>query len=201
MIADDDAARRSELLKAAELLAQVSPTDRWIQYRPLIQHIAVQPNAIALALDVSRLRFALLGHRGFDRSSTDEAQATVTLSLPVVLYRTGHDLRLVVNNGPSTGEAGRQDAPLMKLIARGRHWYKQLTSGEVPSLRAIAAAEGLSERYISRVISGSLLAPDIIEKIAQGRHPVRMTVKSLKLRPPVLWEEQRRKFGMPISAT
>lgn len=85
----------------------------------------------------------------------------------------------------------------MKLIGRGIHWYRQLTSGAMGSLRAIAMAEGLSERYVSRVISGSLLAPDVVEKIVQGRHPVRFTVKSLELRPPVLWHEQRRKFGVP----
>ncbi len=197
-IAEDDAARRGELLKAAASLAQVSSTDCWIRYRTFIQRVVVRADAIDLALDASRLRHALLGHRGFNGSLSDSTAATITLSTPVGLYRTGHDLRLVVNNGPSAGEAGRQDAPLMKLIARGRYWYKQLTSGEMTSLHAIASAEGLSERYISRVISGSLLAPDIIEKIAQGRHPVRMTVKSLKLRPPILWEEQRRQFGMPL---
>jgi hypothetical protein len=197
-IPDDDASRRSDLLKAADQLANVGSSDRWIRYRPLIQRIVVQSNAIALTLDASRLRHALLGHRGFEGSPHPDFAPTVTLSIPVALYRTGHDLRLVVSNGPAAGESGRQDAPLMKLIARGRHWYKQLTSGEMTSLRAIARAEGLSERYVSRVISGSLLAPDIIEKIVQGRHPIRFTVKSLKLRPPVLWDEQRRKFGMPI---
>jgi hypothetical protein len=104
----------------------------------------------------------------------------------------------VVNNGPAAGEAGRQDIALLKLIARGLQWYKQLTTGERSSLRSISDAEGLSERHVSRIISGSLLAPDIIEKIVQGRHPIRFTVRSLKLRPPVLWDEQRRVFDMPL---
>lgn len=196
-IPDDDAARRRELLKAADQLAKVGSSERWNRYRPLIQRIVVQSNAIDLSLDTTRLRRALLGHRGGESPPHPDFAATVTVTIPVALYRTGHDLRLVVNNGPAAGEAGRQDAPLMKLIGRGIHWYRQLTSGAMGSLRAIAMAEGLSERYVSRVISGSLLAPDVVEKIVQGRHPVRFTVKSLELRPPVLWHEQRRKFGVP----
>jgi hypothetical protein len=180
------------------VLAKVASSERWTLFRTLIQQVVVQSNAMALTLDASRLRHALLGHRGCETSPHPDFAATITVMIPIALHRTGHDLRLVVNNGPSAGEAGRQDAPLMKLIARDLHWYKQLTSGEMHSLRAITSAEGLTERYVSRVISGSLLAPDVVEKIVQGRHPIRFTVKSLKLRPPVLWDEQRRKFAMPI---
>jgi hypothetical protein len=113
----------------------------------------------------------------------------------------------------STGQAWLYVAFVIDVFARrivgwrvgestscSTHWsgrYMQLTSGKKGSLRAIAEEEGLSERYVSRVISGSLLAPDVVEKIVQGRHPVRFTVKSLKLRPPVLWDEHRRKFGVP----
>ncbi|HEU4662418.1 MAG TPA: hypothetical protein VFS55_00145, partial [Dokdonella sp.] len=197
-IPEDDVARRQELLQAAARFAEVNPSEHWIRYRPLIRRIVVREDAIDLAVDAQHLRHVLLGHTSIESPSPGDAAPSIAITIPVALYRTGHDLRLVVNNGPAAGEAGRQDAALMKLIARGRHWYKQLTSGEMTSLRAIAAAEGLSDRYVSRVISGSLLAPDIVEKITQGRQPVRMTVKSLKLRPPVLWDEQRRQFGMPL---
>lgn len=89
------------------------------------------------------------------------------------------------------------NSPLIRLFARGRLWYEQLTSGERSSLRDIAEAEKLDERYVSRVLYGALLAPDIIEKTLQGRQPVRFTVKSLKRLPPLDWDEQRRLCGMP----
>jgi hypothetical protein len=84
----------------------------------------------------------------------------------------------------------------MEWLARGRKWYQQLTSGEMTSLRAISAAEGIDERFVSRVIAGSLLAPDIVERVVLGRQPITFSVKSLKLRPPTNWDEQRRQFGM-----
>lgn len=41
------------------------------------------------------------------------------------------------------------------MIARGRRWYEQLTSGEMPTLRAIAKAENLDER-LRRACSSKL---------------------------------------------
>ena len=73
---------------------------------------------------------------------------------------------------------------------------EQLKTGERSSFREIAQAEQLDERYVSRILYGSLLAPDIIEKIIQGRQPVGFTVKSLKRFPPLDWDEQRRLYGM-----
>ncbi|MFC5488864.1 hypothetical protein [Dokdonella soli] len=53
----------------------------------------------------------------------------------------------------------------------------------MPSVREIAKTEDIDERYVARIHYSSLLAPDIIEKIVQGRQPVRFTVKSLKRLP------------------
>jgi hypothetical protein len=103
----------------------------------------------------------------------------------------------VVNNRPVTDEAGVPDKALTRLFARGRRWYEQLTSGERSSLRDIAEAEKVDARYVSRVLYGALLAPDIIKKTLQGCQPVRFTVKSLKRMPPLDWDEQRRLYGMP----
>lgn len=184
---------RNTILGSSAGIAKGDARERWEVFRPLIHKIVVRPDGIDLLVDAQRLRHELLGVG----DAHPDIASTFALPISVTLNRTGHDLRLVVNNGPAAGESGRQDMAIMKLIARGQHWYKQLTTGEQSSLRAIADTEGLSERHISRIISGSLLAPDIIEKIVQGRHPIQFIVRSLKLRPPMLWDEQRRLFDMP----
>lgn len=94
-------------------------------------------------------------------------------------------------------EAGIVDKASVKLIASGRRWYGQLTTGQRSSLREIAQAESLDERYVARILYDSLLAPDIIEQVVRGRQPVGLTVKSLERLPPLDWDEQRRLYGMP----
>ncbi|GAA0709900.1 recombinase family protein [Dokdonella soli] len=191
--AEDDAACREHLLSAVR--RRTAGRDReqvdWTLYRSVLTQIVVRPASIDLLISRQGVR-NLLGV-----NQPDESPATFTLRIDARLYRTGHDLRLVVNNGPVGNEAGVVDKALLKLIARGRRWYEQLTFGQRSSLREIAQAEKLDERYVARILYGSLLAPDIIEKVIQGRQPVEFTVKSLKRFPPLDWDEQRRLYGMP----
>lgn len=190
--ADDTTTDREPLLATSQRIAAGcgSDQDGWNLYRSVLARIMVRSDAIELTLDRQAVRQAL-------GIPPDERATTFTLRIQVRLYRTGHDLRLVVNNGPTGNEAGVVDKALVKLIARGRRWYEQLTTGQRSSLREIAQAEKLDERYVSRILYGSLLAPDIIEKVLQGRQPVAFTVKSLKRLPPLDWDEQRRLYGMP----
>ena len=172
-------ARHAAIQQTAHAVCAAEPEARWIQFRSAIHRIRVRLESIDLELSRKGLFKLLLGQDSELLGEEVEQPAIANLVLPVRLYRTGHDLRLVINNGPNGDEAGKQDPALMKWLARGRRWYQQLTSGEMPSLRAIASAEGITERFVSRVIAGSLLAPDIIEKVIQGRQPITFTVKSL----------------------
>ncbi|MEP7044855.1 MAG: hypothetical protein ABI843_17460 [Dokdonella sp.] len=189
----DELATRERVVQAAKRVSARSDTD-WVHWRLLIRQVRVRPTTIDLVMDRSAVRQFL----GAQESTEAEEQGPgVTLSIPVRLYRTGHDLRLVINSGPMADEAGTADKALIRLIARGRRWYEQLTSGDRLSVREIAKEENLDERYVARILYSALLAPDIVEKVIQGRQPIRSTVKSLKRSPPLDWEEQRRLHGMP----
>ncbi len=186
---EEDAAAMSAVARAARL-ARFGDAD-WVQWRSLIRQIVVRTQAVDLLLDRNAVREFLGGARDGDESRI------VTLSMPVRLHRTAHDIRLVVNNDNGPNEAGEPDRALIRLIARGRRWYEQLTAGEMRSLRDIAQAEKLDERYVARILYSSLLAPDIIEMVVQGRQPARFTVKTLKRLPPLDWDEQRRAYRTP----
>jgi hypothetical protein len=63
----------------------------------------------------------------------------------------------------------RVDDAMIKAIARSFRWRDMLESGEYATIREIANAEKINETYIGRVLL-TLLAPDIIEVILNGRH-------------------------------
>ena len=167
---------------------------RWALYRSFIQQVVVRPASVEMIVKREALRDGLTKEQSVANNAA--SADTFTLMIPIRLYRTGHDLRLVINSGATENESGKRDGALIRLVARGRRWYEQLTSGNMPSLRAIANAEGLAERYIARVLAGSLLAPDLIEKVVHGRQPIHFTVESLRRSPPLDWDEQRRRFGV-----
>jgi hypothetical protein len=53
--------------------------------------------------------------------------------------------------------------------ARAFRWCDMLESGEYATIREIAAAETINETYVGRVLRLTLLAPEIVEAILNGK--------------------------------
>jgi hypothetical protein len=81
---------------------------------------------------------------------------------------------------------------MVKAVARGFRWRKLLETGAYWSIGELAAAEKINPSYVSRILRLTLLAPDIIEAILDGRHPPVLTLANTMKYFPVLWNEQRR---------
>jgi len=94
----------------------------------------------------------------------------------------------------------QHELQLIDTLAQAHQWLEQLLSGEVSSLRMIAAAVGKSERYVSKVIRVAFLAPDLVEAVLEGRLPARLTVAELTDDLPWDWNEQRRRFAVVLRA-
>lgn len=58
----------------------------------------------------------------------------------------------------------------------------------------LAAAEKINSSYVSRLLRLTLLAPNIVEAILDGRQPDRMTLPGLMEPFPVGWAEHRTIF-------
>jgi hypothetical protein len=81
---------------------------------------------------------------------------------------------------------------LLKAVARARRWAGDLVSAKVRSVSELARREEIDGRSVRRLIPLGFLAPRIIEAIAEGRQPVKLTVEALTRRidPPLLWSAQ-----------
>ena len=63
-------------------------------------------------------------------------------------------------------------------------------------LKEIAAHEGISSSYVTRLLRLAFLAPDIVTAILNGRHPPQLTANRLMddTRLPLNWLAQRELF-------
>ena len=68
---------------------------------------------------------------------------------------------------------------LIKAIARGRAWFEELAAGRARSLQELAKRDGISRRYIRRLVGLAFLSPELVEAILQGRQPVELTATRL----------------------
>jgi hypothetical protein len=85
------------------------------------------------------------------------------------------------------------DPALVKAIARGRAWFDEFASGRVRSLQELALRDGITRRYIRRLVDLAFLSPKLVEAILQGRQADELTATRLtELDLPLDWAEQHR---------
>jgi hypothetical protein len=128
---------------------------------------------------------------------------TVTVRIPISIRRRGgRKLVLTPDGTPNTGSAicRRIDNAMVKAIARAFRWRDMLESGEYATIREIANSEKINETYVGRVLRLTLLAPDIVEAILNGRQPTGLQLDGLMRRFPVGWWEQES-FTSPRLST
>jgi hypothetical protein len=124
----------------------------------------------------------------------EASDGRLTLSVPIRIKRRSGRKLVTLPSGEALPPARPWDtAPtaLQLALARGHRWLALLTSGEVKSLREIAAREGVDSSYVSRMVNLTTLAPDIVAAILDDALPNHITLFDLAVDPPALWEEQR----------
>ena len=92
--------------------------------------------------------------------------------------------------------SSRCDPALIKAIARGRAWFEELATGRARSLNELARRDGISRRYIRRLVGLAFLSPQLVETILQGRQSVALTATWLtELDLPLDWTEQHKQLA------
>jgi hypothetical protein len=79
----------------------------------------------------------------------------------------------------------------VKALARGFRWRKFLDDGTYSAIKEIAAQERNDPSYVADVLRLTLLAPDLVEKILDGRQPPGWQLHRLRKSFPLEWQAQR----------
>ena len=97
--------------------------------------------------------------------------------------------------GPRAGfaaEPPRPDGTALRALGRAWRWHRLLEEGKYPSIKALARAEGVHHAYVGKLLRLTLLAPDVVEAVLDGRLPKGLKLEELVRPLPSAWEEQRR---------
>ena len=119
--------------------------------------------------------------------------ASLHLTIPVHLKRAGMEMRMLVDGAAGAAEP---DPTLIKLILRAQQFRDRMMTERL-GVNELAASEGVTGSYITRIIRLGFLAPDIVTAILNGRQPVGLTANKLAndSRLPNSWAEQRQALG------
>ena len=127
---------------------------------------------------------------------------TLTVRVPMSFAKRGGRKLVVSPDGTPSWAAPRPriDSTLVKALARAFRWRHLLETGTHATVDEIAAAEKINTSYVSRILRLTLLAPDIVEMILNGRQPDGVTMAPLMTPFPLEWKAQRQEFGTNPSA-
>jgi hypothetical protein len=95
----------------------------------------------------------------------------------------------------------RADPALVKALARAFRYQRMLDEGRYASITEMAAAERIERGYLGSLLRLTLLAPDIVLAILDGRQPEGLTCAVLAGRVTAVWDAQRNTFGAKSPGT
>ena len=117
---------------------------------------------------------------------------TVTLHVPFRVVKRGGRKEMQLPEGVK--QPRRTDNTLVKALARAFRWKRMLESGEFMTMAELAEREGIAPSYMTRVLRLTLLAPDIVEAILEGKQVPEVRLARVLEPFHAAWNEQRPRF-------
>jgi hypothetical protein len=117
---------------------------------------------------------------------------SITVHVPLTVRHRPGRKTVVTLNAPADTAAirTRADPAMVKALARAFRWKRMLDGGRYASISEIAAKEKIDRGYVGSILRLTLLAPDIVEAILDGRQPAGLGLPALLKPFPVEWDRQ-----------
>ena len=86
---------------------------------------------------------------------------------------------------------GYSNTAFVRALAKAYRWRRLLETGVYSTVAEIAAAERVNDSYVSRILRLTLLAPDTVEAVVDGRQQNTFSLAEAMLPFSVEWSSQR----------
>ncbi len=170
----------SEIAAASSKLLSVHRTKDCLT---LVERADIAPGNIVVRLSIEEI--SKLVQCDVEKIDPDQ----LVLQSPFQMRRRGVELKLHLGDAPTD-----IDRTLVQNIVRAQRWMAMILEGK--TFAEIAEVEGTSKRRIQDVVDLALLAPDVLDAIAVGEQPDKLTTDYLiKSGVPAMWSEQREQFA------
>ena len=118
---------------------------------------------------------------------------TLRVHIPLTLRNRGGRPRILPPKEIEVAMERGQDARLLRAIGRAWDWRRRLERGDVNTIADLAREEGISDRYVSRVIRLAWFSPSVLERLVLRREPKVLSIFDLCGVAELPWVEQSEK--------
>ena len=158
--------------------------------REALLGVVVHSGEIGVTVDISKL--LNWKHETDVRGSAADGDYSCILRCPFTQARRGQELRLIIDGAEPL--LATSTTTFLKAIARARLWYEQMVAGEFGSIPELAAANGVTPRYVKKILRCALLCPEGVEAVLAGKCPLNLNMQSLTDDLPSVWCQQANVF-------
>ena len=206
------------LKKLDGLWDDLFPAERERIVRLLLESVTLRPDglelavrkdgltALAMEMQAGDCRLEAGGEdndAAFCKSDFSDLQSTASGLRPLLIHVP---MRFKRKSGrkeiipPPGGHSGEQHPAAVQKslaisLARAHRWRDLLVGSRFHTISEFSETIGVDRAYIGRLLNLTLLAPDIVSAILDGREPSGLSLERLTRNTPMSWEEQRRRFG------
>lgn len=117
------------------------------------------------------------------------APTTMRVFIPLTI-RKRNGRPKIVPPADVVPDTGGVDPHVLKAIAKAWSWRRKLESGAAATIQDVADAEGISDRYVGRMLRLAYLAPAVLEKLVIQRMSPPVSVKDMASAAELPWAEQ-----------
>ncbi|MEO6715980.1 MAG: hypothetical protein ABIM50_01835 [Novosphingobium sp.] len=120
------------------------------------------------------------------------APASLTVFIPLTIRKCNGRPKIVLPLGVAMSSSEDASPHLLRAIARAWGWRRRLESGEASTMLDIALAEGVTDRYVSKLIKLAYLSPAALDKPLLQRSPPAVSIKDMIAAADLPWADQGR---------
>jgi hypothetical protein len=133
-----------------------------------------------------------------NKRATDSSDGeTITIHIPMTFRKRSGRKMIVTPDGAPWAPRPRVDNAMVKALARAFRWQRMLDEGVCATIEELAKREKVNRGYMCSVLRLTLLAPDLVDAVLDGRLGPQVTLARLLERFEIVWEEQRRELSAP----
>ena len=87
------------------------------------------------------------------------------------------------------------DRQRRRRLQRAVRWRKRVDEDAYATIEDLARAKGVHATYVRRVLRLTLLGPEVVEAILDGRQAEEFRLEELLEGVPLIWDDQHTHFG------
>ena len=184
----------SSLGNMANLWDELYPGEHARIVRRLIEKVTVYEDRLILSIRKNGVLslVAELGDEAEKPVNIDlEQYGTFEVTIPMTFKRRNGRKKIVLP--PGANDCGPHEAsydPVVVAVARAHQWLELLESGRITSISELARSLDLDGSYVHRILSLTLLSPEVVTKIISDKG-AGVSLAKLTKGVPVLWSEQK----------